>query len=129
MDESIAENSKIRSQDARSVHTAVYSNYLGVDLALDFIILNWERCVTVYSGANNLQTLYDDPGSTMDPVILTAIGDSIVTVEESIVWHETHSEVVLGYLNDKFPPTSGAATFAVTPALLVTLLMALWWQY
>ncbi|KAF4524597.1 hypothetical protein B566_EDAN008552, partial [Ephemera danica] len=54
LNESIAENSKIRSQDARSVHTAVYSNYLGVDLALDFIILNWERCVTVYSGANNV---------------------------------------------------------------------------
>ncbi|KAF4520350.1 hypothetical protein B566_EDAN009873 [Ephemera danica] len=141
---SITPDSGIRSQNSRDVYTAVYSNYWGVDIALDFLLENYFEALPYYSTQfgtidrlfggisvklntqehrDKLQTFADttDLGEAEG-----AVRDAIKTVDEILAWHEAHREVVLQYFADlMLPPNPTSASLpTLTTALLLGALLS-----
>ncbi|XP_059490156.1 uncharacterized protein LOC132205229 [Neocloeon triangulifer] len=135
MAEVLKDNPRIRTQDTRTVITAVYNNPIGVDLALDFVLANYQKINDnmggfssigrIFSGiAGKLNTveqrdklknfLEQNPGGVISDGTRPAIEGAIKTVEESILWHEEHKSSVVQYLREK-----NSAPWAVISPLLI----------
>ncbi|XP_065336916.1 aminopeptidase Ey-like [Cloeon dipterum] len=137
----ITSGSDIRTQDTRTVITAVYSNPIGVDLALEFVTNpdNYQIISTnlggfssvgrIYSGLatklntveqrDKLQNFVDTNGAVISEGVKNAIAGAIETVEQNIKWRDEHKDGVVNYLKSK----NSAAAMIISPILLACAIL------
>ncbi|KAF4513914.1 UNVERIFIED_CONTAM: hypothetical protein B566_EDAN017737, partial [Ephemera danica] len=147
LNESIAEPSRIRNQDARRVITAVYNNPIGVNLALDFMLLNWNTTTELYNGVGStgsvmsglskklntqeqrdkLQDFLDTNRPTLSETDIKSLTNAIGVVDETLEWHENYRGIVVSWLEsrqgppitDKPPTNKSPTSMLFCPSLLL----------
>ncbi|XP_063230541.1 uncharacterized protein LOC134535398 [Bacillus rossius redtenbacheri] len=126
---SITEDSGIRKQDAASVFAAVYSNAAGVDLALDFLVDNYERISEFYGAmssvgniivgiaaristqqqAEKLRSFIETNEAGLGSAALPS-RNALETVDENLAWLDTHGATIVVWLAEEASPASSTTT-------------------
>ncbi|KAJ8960565.1 hypothetical protein NQ318_013854 [Aromia moschata] len=93
---SITPDSGIRSQDAYSVFSAIYSaNDIGVDVAFEFLMENYEAIYEYYQSMNSLSNLITGIGAlftSQEQVIRESAVQALETAQTNLAWISTYSD-------------------------------------
>ncbi|XP_059487597.1 aminopeptidase Ey-like [Neocloeon triangulifer] len=130
------EGSMIRSQDTRNVFSAVISNPEGVDVALNFLVTQYDvikvtyqafgsaaglfslisvKLNTVEQRAKLEQFLVDYPDEP--EIVKTVVESGIAIIDANIQWLTENKETVLKFFEDRVK--GGAVIFFLSPIVLI----------
>ncbi|CAB3366331.1 Hypothetical predicted protein [Cloeon dipterum] len=138
--DSIAEDSPFKSEHARTILSAVQSNPVGTNLALDFIINNffnantqWGDSGSVFTSISSrlntnehkqkIENFLASNGEKLTETAKNNLNSTLRTLETNLQWNSDHKQTIVMYLTRKIGGNSASLAMISHAILLVALVL------